>query len=152
MKSNIFITYHHGDKLAARWIAGVLKDIPLSLFMESWDFLPGKLPIEKIEHMAAIAPCVLVLLSDRFFQAGVDAESWQAVTEIFNINALVFLRIDSCDVETVLGAVSYTDIFDIKEAEARKRLLTAVGTQPPDKKAMERLRVTATTRGTGCVN
>jgi len=68
MKTDFFVTYHHGDELAARWIAGVLKDVPFSLFMESWDFLPGQRPVEKIAHITAIAPCALVLLSDRFFR------------------------------------------------------------------------------------
>jgi hypothetical protein len=68
MKTDFFITYHHNDELAARWIAGVLKDVPFSILMESWDFLPGNQPLEKIEHMTAIAPCALVLFSERFLQ------------------------------------------------------------------------------------
>ncbi len=145
MKKNFFITYHHSDELAARWIAAVLKEVPFSMFMESWDFLPGQKPVEKIEHMTAAARSALLLVSDRFLQAGVDAESWQAVTEKFDINAVKLHRIDSCDVEKVLGAVPYTNLFGLKEAEARKRLLIAVGSPTPDKIETERLPVTAIT-------
>jgi HEAT repeat protein len=146
MKTDFFITYHHNDELAARWIAGVLKDVPFSILMESWDFLPGNQPLEKIEHMTAIARSVLVLLSERFLQSGVDAESWQAVTETFDTNAVILFRIDSCDVEKALGAVTYTNLFGMKEAETRKRLLTVVGTPTEDKKETEGIPVTAKTR------
>ena len=95
MKTDFFITYHHSDELAARWIAAVLKEVPFSMLMESWDFLPGNQPLQKIEHMTAVAPYAMVLLSERFLQSGVDAESWQAVTETFDTNAVVLLRIDS---------------------------------------------------------
>jgi hypothetical protein len=143
-KTDFFITYHHSDELAARWIAAVLKEVPFSMFMESWDFLSGQNPKEKIEHMISVSRSALVLLSERFLQAGQDAESWQAVTETFVTNAVILFRIDSCDVEKVLGAVTYTNLFGMKEAEARKRLLTAVGT-PTDDKKEERLLVTAKT-------
>jgi hypothetical protein len=79
MKADFFITYHHNDELAARWIAGVLKEVPFSILMESWDFLPGKNPIEKIDHMTTVARSVMVLLSGRFLQEGGDAVSRQAV-------------------------------------------------------------------------
>jgi hypothetical protein len=29
MKADFFITYHHNDELAARWIVSVLKEVPL---------------------------------------------------------------------------------------------------------------------------
>lgn len=145
MKTDFFITYHHSDELAARWIAAVLKEVPFSIFMESWDFLPGQNPKEKIEHMTAFSRSALVLLSDRFLQAGQDAQSWQTITETFDTNAVILFRIDSCDVEKVLGAVTYTNLFGMKEAEARKRLLTAIGTPIADKKETELLPVTAKT-------
>ncbi len=84
MKADFFITYHHNDELAARWIAAVLKEVPFSILSDSWDFLPGQNPIEKIEHMTAVARCALVLLSERFFPEGVNAFSWQAVMETFS--------------------------------------------------------------------
>jgi len=79
MKADFFITYHHNDELAARWIAGVLKEVPFSILMDSWDFLPGQNPIEKIEHMNAVTRCMLVPISERFLQEGVNAVSWHAV-------------------------------------------------------------------------
>lgn len=148
-KTDFFITYHHSDELAARWIAAVLKEVPFSMFMESWDFLPGQNTGERIEHMTAFSRCALVLLSDRFLQAGVDAVSWQMVMETFSgggTKAVILLRIDSCNVEKVLGSVTYTNLFGMKETEARKRLLSAVGTPFADKKETERLTVTAKTR------
>ena len=79
MKADFFITYHHNDELAARWIASVLKEVPFSILMDSWDFLPGNKPLEKIEHTTAVARSVLVLISERFLLEGVDAVSWHAV-------------------------------------------------------------------------
>ena len=145
MKTNFFITYHHSDELAARWIAAVLKEVPFSMLMESWDFLPGQKLIEKIEHMTTFSRCSLVLLSDRFLHAGGDALAWQLVTEKLDSKAVVLLRIDSCDVEKVLGAVTYTNLFGMKEAEARKQLLSAVGFPTIDKRKTELLPETVKT-------
>lgn len=149
MKADFFITYHHNDELAARWIAAVLKEVPFSILMDSWDFLPGNQPLEKIEYMTILSRSVLVLLSEQFLKEGVDAVSWQAVTGKFSTcdtKGVINLRIDSCEVEKVLGDVPYTDLFGIKEAEVRKRLLTAVGAPTADKKEPVPLQVTAITR------
>ncbi|UCH96381.1 MAG: HEAT repeat domain-containing protein [Candidatus Aminicenantes bacterium] len=149
MKADFFITYHHNDELAARWIAGVLKEVPFSILMDSWDFLPGQNPIEKVEHMTTISNSVLVLISERFIQEVGDAVSWKAVIEKFSsggTKAVMLLRIDSCEVEKVLGAVIYTNLFGMKEAEARKRLLTAVGSATADEKEPVLMQVTTMTR------
>ena len=98
MKADFFITYHHNDELAARWIAGVLKEIPFSILLDSWDFLPGQNPIEKIEHMTAAAQSALVLLSERFLHEVGDVVSWQTVMETFSgggTKAVMLLRTDS---------------------------------------------------------
>jgi hypothetical protein len=67
-KTDFFSTYHHGDEMAARWIAAVLKQARFSTLSDSWDFLPGEAPLEKIEYMFRVARDVMVLISPRFIQ------------------------------------------------------------------------------------
>lgn len=137
MKTDFFITYHHDDELAARWIADILLKVPYSLFMESWDFLPGGQPLEKIDYMLSRSCSAVVLVSERWLRVGVDASTWQTVTDKYPgpvSPALLLLRINSCDVEQVLGVVTYTDLFGFKAGEAANRLLIAAGAAAPIEK------------------
>jgi len=154
MKTDFFITYHHSDEMAAWWTAGVLKEAHFSVLMDSWDFLPGEQPHEKIEHTMSVSHYTLVLLSGRFFQSGVDAVSWQAVRKTYSIGdskKLILLRTDSCDVERGLGASAYIDLYRIKERkkemEARKRLLDAVSVGAPSVDIKESAPISDLTRG-----
>jgi hypothetical protein len=42
MKAVFYITYHHADEMAARWIASELKQGKFSTLSDSWDFLTGQ--------------------------------------------------------------------------------------------------------------
>jgi HEAT repeat protein/predicted MPP superfamily phosphohydrolase/energy-coupling factor transporter ATP-binding protein EcfA2 len=128
VKTDFFITYHHDDELAARWIADVLLKVPYSLFMESWDFLPGGQPLEKIDYMLVRSCSAAVLVSERWLRAGVEPGTWQPVTHKYlglGAPALLLLRIDSCDLQQALGAVVFTDLYGLKQGEAANRLLKA---------------------------
>jgi predicted MPP superfamily phosphohydrolase len=142
-KTDFFITYHHGDEMAARWIAAVLKQAQFSTLSDSWDFLSGETPLEKIEYMFGVARNVMVLISHTFLQSQGDLvksfcggpgggflEKSPLVAE--GIGFLV--RIDACDIRQVLGAVEYLDLWDIDEKEAEKRLLEAIGEAKADQK------------------
>jgi HEAT repeat protein/predicted MPP superfamily phosphohydrolase len=152
MKTDFFITYHHDDELAARWIAGILLKVPYSLFMESWDFLPGGTPLEKIDYMLTRSCSAAVLVSERWLRAGVDADTWQAVTDKYSgpvSPALLLLRIDSSDVEQALGAVAFTDLYGIKAGEAANRLLKAAGAVAPAAPVEEKKETLPITPATG---
>ena len=71
-KTDFFITYHHGDEMADKWIAAVLKQAQFSTLSDSWDFLPGEAPIKKIEYMFTVARNVMVLVSEEFLQTQGD--------------------------------------------------------------------------------
>ena len=148
METDFFITYHHDDELAARWIADVLLKAPFTLLMESWDFLPGVRPLDKIDYMLTRSRFAAVLVSGRWLLAGVEPGSWQSVTHKYpgpGTPALLLLRIDSCDVEQALGPVAYTDLYEFKSGEAANRLLKAVGAAVPDEGKKETLPLTPAT-------
>ena len=132
-KTDFFITYHHGDEMAARWIAAVLKQARYSTLSDSWDFLPGEAPIKKIEYMFTAAQNVMVLISGRFLQSNVDlTKSFGKSRNPFSKGFLVaegkviIIRIEVCDIESVLGPMEYLDLAGIDAKEAEKRLLNAV--------------------------
>ncbi|NIM12390.1 MAG: TIR domain-containing protein, partial [Candidatus Aminicenantes bacterium] len=134
MKTDFFITYHHDGELAAHWIADILLKVPFSLFMESWDFLPGGQPLEKIDYILTRSRAAVVLVSERWLRVGVDAGAWQPVSHKYHgpgSPALLLLRIDSCDVKQALGGVLFTDLYGLKAGEAASRLLKVVGAAFP---------------------
>ena len=77
--TDFYITYHHSDEMAARWIAAVLKEARFSTLTDSWDFLPGEAPIKKIEYMFTVALDVMVLISGKFLQEdlGFNQKLWR---------------------------------------------------------------------------
>jgi HEAT repeat protein/predicted MPP superfamily phosphohydrolase/energy-coupling factor transporter ATP-binding protein EcfA2 len=148
VKTDFFITYHHDDELAARWIADILLKVPFSLFMESWDFLPGTQPLEKIDYMLTHSCTAAVLVSRRWLRVGVEPGTRQTVIHKYpgpGAPALLLLRIDSCDLQQALGTVAYTDLYGIKAGEAANRLLKAAGAAAPDEGKKETLPLTPTT-------
>jgi predicted NACHT family NTPase len=151
-KTDFFITYHHGDEKKAKWIAAVLKQAQFSTLSDSWDFLSGETPLEKIEYMFGVSRNVMVLISHTFLQSQVLNKSFLGVQgAIFQKSPLVaegmvFVRIDSCDLRQVLGAVEYLDLWDIDEKEAEKRLLEAVGGAKAEQKKTVLMPVSAGSR------
>jgi HEAT repeat protein/predicted MPP superfamily phosphohydrolase len=157
MKTDFYITYHHSDEMAARWIAAELKQAQFSTLSDSWDFLPGQAPLEKIEHMFTVSRNAMVLISDNFLQSQVLNKRFFGVQGAIFLTGgaacpplvaegIVFLvRIYACEIEKVLGTKAYLDLADIKEAEAVKRLLGAVGAARADKKETEPLPVSVKT-------
>jgi len=153
INTDFFITYHHNDEMAARWIASVLKQARFSTLSDSWDFLSGEAPIKKIEYMFTAAQNVMVLISDRFLQANVDlTKSFGKSRNPFSKGFLVaegkviIIRIEACDIEAVLGPMEYLDLAGIDAKEAEKRLLAAVGGGRVEQKVTEPLPVSAKTR------
>ncbi len=144
MKTDFFITYHHDDELAARWIADILLKVPFSLFMESWDFLPGGSPLEKIDYMLTRSCSAAVLVSGRWLRAGREPGSWQPVSHKYlgpGAPPLLLLHIDSCDLQQALGAVVFTDLYGLKPGEAANRLLKAANAATPEEEKKETLSV-----------
>ncbi|MDQ1351961.1 MAG: hypothetical protein QG657_2267, partial [Acidobacteriota bacterium] len=149
MKADFYITYHHADEMAARWIASELKQGKFSTLSDSWDFLPGEVALEKIDFMFRVSRFVMVLVSGKFLESYFNEKdkinkSFGKSRNPFSKGFLV--RIDSCEIEMVLGDVGYIDLADINEKEAVKRLLDAVGAAAPDKKETGLLPVSVGTR------
>jgi hypothetical protein len=153
INTDFYITYHHRDEMAARWIAAVLKQARFSTLSDSWDFLPGEAPKEKIDYMFTAAKYAMVLISDRFLQSNVDVELIKSFCggpgprgagDLLKSASLdskpslllrvksqelraILVRIEACEIETVLGPMKFLDLAGIDAKEAEKRLLTAVG-------------------------
>jgi len=127
-KVDFYITYHHADEMAARWIASVLKNERFTTLSDSWDFLTGETPPEKLDYALTLCRVVAVLVSEKFLQTFSGPPVPSA--------AKLIIKIDRCEIEKALGVEEsdYLDLAGIKETEAVNRLLQAVGAAAPDKK------------------
>jgi hypothetical protein len=124
MKTDFYITYHHSDEMAARWIAAELKQAQFSTLSDSWDFFQGETPLEKIEHTLSVSRSVMVLISRQFLQSQVLNKSFLGVQGAIFLTGgaacpplvaegIVFLvRIDACEIEKVLGTGSIGNRFE----------------------------------------
>jgi len=137
MKADFYITYHHGDEMAARWIAAELKQAHFTTLSDSWDFLRGETALEKTDSMFGVSRFVMVLISEKFL----EFFSVPAVSSVAKSTSTHIVRIEPCEIESVFGSEEYIDLAGIKEAEAVKRLLAAVGAAAPGKKETEPLPV-----------
>jgi len=150
INTDFYITYHHSDEMAARWIAAELKQARFTTLSDSWDFLRGETPLEKIDSMFGVSRFVMVLISEKFLQAMGDlmVETLHATSLL---NSVFFVRIDSCEIEKVLGSAAYLDLAGKNEKEAVETLrvtslrMAAVGAAAPDKKETAPLPVSART-------
>jgi hypothetical protein len=150
MKADFFITYHHSDEMAARWIASELKQAQFSTLSDSWDFLPGEAPLKKIEHIFTVSRKAMVLISPHFLQShgdlfksfcGGPGGGFLEKSPLVAEGNVFFVRIEPCEIESIFGTVEYIDLAGIKESEAVKRLLAAVGAAGAAQKETEPLLV-----------
>ncbi len=147
IRSDFFITYHHSDEMAARWIAAELKQSQFTILSDSWDFIPGQSPIEKMVYMSTVARRGMVLISPPFIQSQKNLASWQAMNNQFvqhdhfdykdSERFLYLVRVHDCEIQQLLGSLHYLDLANIPEAEAVKRLFQTVATSQTAKKKIQ---------------
>jgi hypothetical protein len=100
--------------------------------------------------MFTVSRKAMVLISSHFLQSHVDlvksfcggpGGGFLEKSPLVAEGNVFFVRIEPCDIESVFGTVEYIDLAGIKESEAVKRLLGAVGAAGADQKETKPLPV-----------
>lgn len=154
-KKDFFISYNHKDEDAARWIAWQLEKEGFTTIIQAWDFLPGNNFVEKMDNALKACKSTIAVLSHNYLNSGFTKAEWQAAfakDPTGEKRSLIPIRIQSCDLEGLLGQIIYIDLVGLKEEEAKKKLLESVRStrlkpgEPPPFKGFETRHVSGLNR------
>src|SRR5260370_1872060 len=126
---DFFISYTSVDQPWAEWIAAELEHAGYTTIIQAWDFRPGSNFIVEMDNATKIAKRIIALLSPKYFDSGYTFSEW---TTAFRYDpkgeqgSLLPIRVQSCDVEGLLGPIIYIDLVSLDEKTARQRLLEGV--------------------------
>jgi hypothetical protein len=121
-KKDFFISYNHKDEDAARWIAWQLEKEGYTTIIQAWDFLPGNNFVEKMDNALKACKSTIAVLSDHYLQSGFTKAEWQAAfakDPTGEKRSLIPIRIQSCDLEGLLGQIIYIDLVEKRIRDIR---------------------------------
>jgi hypothetical protein len=124
-----FISYASDDEQWAEWIAMQLEDAGYKAIFEKWDFLPGSNVVMEMNNAIKRADRTLLVLSRAYLKSDQDFAEWAVMFRqdfAGKSGKILPVRIEPCDVEGLLGSIIYIDLVELKEAQARERLLAGV--------------------------
>ena len=133
-RRDFFISYTSSDRQWAEWIAMQLEqDEQYTVFIQAWDFRPGSNFVAEMERAAQCAERTLLVLSPAYLEScqksGYTLAEWAAAFRADPTGMkrhLVPVRIQSCEVNGLLGSVVYIDLVSLDEVQARESLLAGV--------------------------
>src|SRR5581483_546995 len=126
---NFFISYTGRDRQWAEWIAMQLEQEDYTLFIQAWDFRPGSNFVAEMDRASRFAERTLLILSSAYLQSDFAFSEWATAFRHDSRGTqgkLLPMRIESCNVEGLLGQVIYIDLVSLEEEQARERLLAGV--------------------------
>jgi tetratricopeptide (TPR) repeat protein len=123
--ANIFVSYTSDDRDWAFWIGHELDDLGHRARLHEWELSAGgdiMAWMEKVHHEAQHILCVIskMYLDKPYSSLERRAAQWAATTDRPNF-ALPVL-IEDCELPTLLAPFKRCDLYDIDEAEAKKKL------------------------------
>jgi tetratricopeptide (TPR) repeat protein len=128
-RRDFFISYTGSDRQWAEWIAMQLDQAGYSLFIQAWDFRPGSNFLAEMDCAAKSAERMLLVLSPAYLLSDYTFTEWAAGFRHDpkgTHRRLLPVRIQPCEVDGLLGPVVYIDLVQLKEEQARERLLAGV--------------------------
>jgi hypothetical protein len=126
---DFFITYSGKDENWATWIAATLEDTGYTTTLQVWDFRPGDNFMAAMDHALATCRHTLGVLSPNYLSSVFTRAEWTAAYRqslLGKPRGFIPVRVAECEVAPLLGPLSYIDLVDIEEPEARRRLLEGV--------------------------
>ena len=126
---DFFISYQEADRNWAEWIAWQLEEAGYSVVVHSGDFRYLAHFIIYMQGVAKEADRIVVVLSADYLASGPVASEWHAAftqDPTGSRGLLVPVRVKQVTLGGPLASVVYVDLVGLKEAEARKHLLSAV--------------------------
>jgi hypothetical protein len=129
---DFFISYTPTDRQWAEWIAWALEeDGGYRVMIQAWDFVPGTNWMLGMEAGVRDATRTIAVLSEAYLTSQYDSSEWQAAyasDPTGTHRKLLVVRVANCDRPGLLAGVVGVDLFGLKEAAAKERLLRMVST------------------------
>jgi tetratricopeptide (TPR) repeat protein len=127
--TDFFISYTRADQRWAEWIAWHLEAAGYHTQIQAWDFQAGGNIALKMHTAARQASRTIAVLSPDYFASQYTPAEWAAAfwrDPKGEQGLLLPVRVRPCDVEGILGPISYIDLVDQDEQTARETLLQAI--------------------------
>jgi TIR domain len=131
---DFFISYAGADRDWAKWIASCLEQAGHSVLIYDWDFPIGSNFIYGMDNALKRAKRVVAVLSPDYLASQYTFPEWAGAFRRDpqgKVGLLLPVRVQSCEVSGLLGAIAFCDLIACDEQIARERLLAAArGIQP----------------------
>ena len=131
---DFFISYTAVNESWARWIAVELETAGYTTVVQTFDFRPGVDFVHEMQRATETAARTIAVVSPSYFGSRFAEAEWRAVfaqDPTGERGLLLPVRVQSCEPPGLLATRVFVDLVDMDEAEARERLLTAVGPTAP---------------------
>jgi len=125
---DVFVSYHRADRDWAEWIAWTLEDADYAVKVQAWDIRPGHNFVLEMQDAASRARHTLAVLSPSFLDSEFTQSEWAAAfarDPRGKKRTLIPIRVEPCDVESLLAPIVYADLVGLDEQEAARVLLGA---------------------------
>jgi hypothetical protein len=129
---DFFISYTGADSDRATWVAELLEDNDYSVTIQAWDFRPGDNFISKINEALLECKKVIVILSKSYLESKWCEMEWTsklAEQAKLKEGCIIPIRIEPIDLKGLLSPIVYIDIVDKTEDEAKRRILSEIGSK-----------------------
>jgi TIR domain len=126
---DFFVSYSAPDRQWAEWIAWQLEENDYTVTLQAWDFSPGGNFVADIDHALARTRRTIGVLSPAYFDSDWCTREWTAVVRgdpSGKERKFVPVRVQACDLPSLLGPITYLDLVGRTEEDARNALLTGV--------------------------
>ncbi|WP_322778576.1 TIR domain-containing protein [Frankia sp. Cas4] len=125
-ESFVFVSYTGADEPWATWIASALENAGLAARIQVWDSPPGRNFVQWMNAQLADARWTVALYSHAYFTSDWCTTEW---TTALARHTLLPVRLEPVKPPETLRTLTWVDLFDLDEDQARQRLLYAVGMQ-----------------------
>ena len=126
---DFFISYNSADKTWAEWTAWTLEEAGYTTVLQSWDFRPGSNFVLEMQRAASEAERTIAILSPAYLDALYTQPEWAAAfaqDPNGEKGTLLPVRVQKCDLKSLLPAIIYIDLVGLDETAAKEALLHGI--------------------------
>ncbi|SNQ46217.1 putative WD-40 repeat protein [Frankia canadensis] len=127
-KCDVAIFNEGTDQGWAEWLAWVLEEVGLKIWLRNWDSVAGTQQTEQVQHVLSGARHVAAVVSPATLAAMSARPEWRAAMDTDpdgRRRRLLVIRVEECEPPALLGQVRPIDLFGLAEEAARGHLLAA---------------------------
>lgn len=131
---DFFVSYTGKDVNYATWVAKLLEDNGYTVTIQAWDFLSGDNFVANINKALIECKKLIVILSESYLKSKWCEIEWTAkLSEQIKLDErrIIPIRIEPIEVKGLLSPISYINIVDNTEDEAKQKILEDVKDQKP---------------------